>query len=362
MIASDAVRPAQALVGVSLEDGWSVIELFPVSSGATGSTFSVSYRVERQRPDGTAEEAFLKALDLGRLVQAGHRLIDVIEHGVGAYRHERDVVLRCSDGRMSNVVRGIGAGQVDVPVEQFDRSFEALGTVPYLILEKADGDVRAAIEGRGAAFDEAWSLRVLHGVANGIRQLHRVGISHQDLKPSNVMTFGGTIAKVGDLGQACDSTRPSLFEDGKPGDPNYWPPELLYGFAFEGANVRRNAYDLYHLGSVAVFLISGSGLTALLHEDLEDEFHWRTWPRGYVNVQPYVRDSLARILDRIGQNLSDRVRVPLIAAIRELCEPHPPSRGNPKRTDPGRYHLDRYVSIFNRLATTAEYQFARSDG
>jgi serine/threonine protein kinase len=345
---------------VSLDDGWTVVEPFPVSSGATGSTFSVSYRVARQRKDGSKEQAFLKALDLGRLVQAGHRLIDVIEGGVGAYRHERDIVLRCSERRMTNMVRGVGAGQVDVPVEQFDRSFEALATVPYLIFEVANGDVRAALEGRGAAFDEAWSLCMLHGVANGIRQLHEAGISHQDLKPSNVMTFGAVTAKVGDLGQACDSTGPSLWEDGRPGDPNYWPPELLYGFSFEDANVRRKAYDLYHLGSMAVFLISGSSLTALLHEDLEDEFHWRTWPRGYVNVQPYVRDSFTRILNRIGPNLSGGVRDPLIAAIRELCEPHPPSRGNPKRTDPGRYHLDRYVSIFNRLARTAEYELTRS--
>lgn len=351
----EPIRPAQALVGLTVDGGWTITAPFTLSESATGSTFSCAYRVERDL-NGSHEVAFLKALDLARLLETGARMIEIIRFGVSTYEHERDIVLRCSQRRMSNVVRGIDAGYVDVPHDRFDTSFQVLESVPYIIFEQADGDVRAAIERRSAAFDEAWSMRMLHGVANGIRQLHQHGIIHQDLKPSNVMTFEDEVAKVGDLGRACDAANSEWFTDGEPGDPTYWPPELHYGFEFGDAEIRRRAYDLYHVGSMAVFLVCGAGLTALLNEDLPDEFHWRTWPRTYENVQPYVRDAFNRILERMAEQLTDDVRDPLLQAIRELCDPNPPARGNPKRTDKGRYQLDRYVSIFNRLAVLAEHR------
>jgi serine/threonine protein kinase len=38
-------------------------------------------------------------------------------------------------------------------------------------------------------FDLAYRMRVLHNTAKGLNQLHVSQIAHQDIKPSNVVTF-----------------------------------------------------------------------------------------------------------------------------------------------------------------------------
>ena len=74
-----------------------------------------------------------------------------------------------------------------------------LKDVPYLILELADGDIRA-FQATLNAFDAAWALRVIKHVIEGVEQLHSAQTAHQDLKPSNVLTEkSGTEMKLGDL-------------------------------------------------------------------------------------------------------------------------------------------------------------------
>ena len=202
-------RPAEVLLGVELEDGWVVRSAMPMANDATGSTFSVPYIVERE-VGGVTERAFMKALDIAKLTTIGHDVARALMLGTVSYEHEKDIVLRCGARRMTNVVRGISAGETTAPEDRFHSSFGVLATVPYLIFECADGDIRAAIERNGSAFDEAWSLNVMHGIAKGVSQLHAMSIWHQDVKPSNVMTFGD-LAKVGDLGRASDGADGTLF-------------------------------------------------------------------------------------------------------------------------------------------------------
>lgn len=352
-------RPAEVLEGLTVDGGWTVVSRMPGATDATGSTFSVAYIVERD-PHGVTERAFLKALDIAKLLEMGLPPADAIHSGTTAYLHERNLVLRCSQRRMSNVVQAVSAGEVIAPTHDIDPKYGVLTEVPYLIFECADGDIRAAIERNGKAFEEGWALKILHGIANGIRQLHQEGISHQDLKPSNVMTFEN-IAKVGDLGRASDDAAGGLWSgEGINGDTTYAPPELLYNEMQADERVRRRACDLYHVGSMAVFLTSGTGLTAQLTAELDEAFQWRTWPRVYRDALPFVRDAFDRSLTKIGPHISEPLRDDLLGAIREMCEPDPLLRGSPKRADVGRYSLDRYVSIFDRLSKKADIHLSKA--
>ena len=354
---SDA-KPAEALIGLVLENDWTVERLIPRSDDATGGSFSIAYEVRRQ--NGTVDErAFLKALDFTVVAQMGMPIADRANLVTEAYVFERNLVLRCAGHGMSNVVRAFDAGQVTVDPGAVGPQYAFLTDVPYIIFEMADGDVRSVVA-EERLFDHSWALRVLHGVANGLRQLHQAGIAHQDVKPSNVMTFG-LVSKVGDLGRA-SSQEGGVF-DGEPiaGDLTYAPPELLYGELHADQRVRRRSVDMYHLASMgSSCILRGPRWTPLIAAELDPAFHWRTWPRDYRNVLPYVREAFDRVMTQMAEFVDSSWGSELISTLRELGDPDPFVRGNSRVPEgPLRYALERYVSIFDRLARDAEIQLRR---
>jgi serine/threonine protein kinase len=76
-------------------------------------------------------------------------------------------------------------------------------------------------------------LEVVRDVTKGVNRLHSLGYCHRDLKPDNILMFGGGIAKLGDLGtcRLMDRDDPALstYYSAPPGDLRYCAPELLCG-------------------------------------------------------------------------------------------------------------------------------------
>ena len=279
---STTPKPAELLTGMTLDDGWEVTQLLSAAPGGTGGNFSVSYLVDRD-----SATAFLKALDLTFVMTTGTgSLVDRLGQATAAYQHDRDIVLSCTGARMSNVVRALAAGEATVDRRTLDSSYHLFADVPYLVFEQAIGDVRAAIDKKLVRFDDAWCLRMLHGAANGIRQIHQAEMAHQDMKPSNVMAFEH-VGKVGDLGRASPPGGNGLF-DGHffAGDNTYAPPELLYKELQPDDRVRRRSADLYQVGSLIAFFFTRSGMTAMLEAELDAAFHWRGWPNDYSTRSP----------------------------------------------------------------------------
>lgn len=357
------VHAAELLVGLDLNDGWKVVEKARIAPDATGGMHTVGYLAERNRQRNNKEHGFVKALDLRATVNAAREMdipiVDAIQQATRRHTFERDLVMQCAGNRMRNVVVGFTYGEIRVEDPRVD---PILNEVPYIVFERAEGDVRKVIAEKLRAFDDAWRLRILHGVANGIHQLHRGGVAHQDLKPSNVMTFPGDVGKVGDLGHAWTEEGGGLFDSRLvTGDTAYAPPELLYGHAYGDDQIRRRAVDTYHLGSLVVNLFTGAGLTALLENELGPTFHWRTWPRDYANVLPYVRDAFNRILDKLSLDLAPHLAADVVELIRRLCDPDPLLRGDGVRgPGPERYAMERFITRFDLLARRAEVALAKS--
>jgi serine/threonine protein kinase len=268
-----------------------------------------------------------------------------------AYNYERDLLLKCRDLKLDRVVVAIDHGSIQV------QPGNAYSSVPYIIFELADGDVRKHIR-ISQHFDLRWALRTLHHIATGLQQLHRKGIAHQDLKPSNVMMFeqGGS-AKLGDLGRASQETDPGRFDHAQfAGDRKYLPPELAYGLHVRDWHERRGA-DAYHLGNMIVFMFTGMSMTALWVMELAPEHRPRVWKGSFADVLPFVRAAVGVAADKVVAQLPGSVRKPLGDMLRHLCDPDPAVRGHPRarsqrHADP--YDISRFVTELDLLARRAE--------
>jgi eukaryotic-like serine/threonine-protein kinase len=346
MSAADG-RPATAaesLEGVDLPGGWHVLERIERPPGSTGGFFSVSYHVRSDSGD----VAFLKVLDYSAALASGEDPATVLNLMTAGYLFEVEVLELTGSHRLSRVVRALDHGETTVtpPGTRQDER------INYLVFEVADGDVRDAIDAADR-IDHAWKLRMLHHATNGIRQLHGVGIAHQDLKPSNVLVFnGGEESKVADLG--CASVLGAVSPrdgSGIAGDRRAAPPELLYGQVDPDWHQRRIGCDLYHVGSLGVFLFAGQGMTPLLVKRLPEPHRPGHWGDSYSEVLPFVRVAFDEVWEEIAKDVPSAIGDDLVVALRELCDPDPDLRGHPKnRGQLNALALERYVTTFDRLA------------
>jgi serine/threonine protein kinase len=199
-------------------------------------------------------------------------------------------------------------------------------------------------------------------VAVGISQLHGAGIVHQDLKGSNVLLFDPVdgSSKVSDLGCATIDINPHPVDFGDiAGDPDYAPPEQKLRHISDKWDVRRIATDLYHLGSLISFYYTKSTMTSLYARHLPEDYKFDVWTGTYEEALPILKMTFATILENIETELQRRFSEKEIAAditklIKYLCDPDPTKRGHPDSHTTSRYSMERFISIFDRLANKFE--------
>ena len=329
-----------------MPNGWIVGALRVPEAEATGGVFSVSYPVEKA--DGT--RGFLKVLNLAVAFGAPN-FVDALQSLSTQFAAERDLCVMCGERRLSNVVVAIDHGEIKLP--EF-----ALGSVSYIIFELATHDVRRALA-IGATVDDVVKLEYLHSMALGLRQLHSVRVSHQDLKPSNFLVFpdlptGRATGKLGDLGRAFRADAPSALDLlPLPGDRNYAPPEQQYGHVYPDERTRRYAADLYQLGSLAAFMFTGRTVNAWLTEKLDPAHHWTAWGDDFDAVLPYLDDAFGDVLDDIQALRPDAFGAELRQMISYLSEPNAMRRGHPaarRQAHGNPYSLDRVITAIDLSA------------
>ena len=341
---------AGRLSGRELQNGWRVPDRVPRPPGATGGMFSVGYHVE----SADERKGFLKALDIGAaLLLSPTDPTRVLEQMLKAYNFECDLLAKCSERHFDRVMVPLDQGTIQVDAAN------PLSVVPYLIFDQAEGDVRGKLS-EGGELDLAWALRTLHNITVGLLQLHSVKIAHQDLKPSNVLWFEDAGAMLTDLGRAAARGEPSPHYDLPiAGDPSYAPPELLYGDVPADWEERRLGCDLYMLGSMVTFFFMSSSMSALLVAGLPDpDMQPGSWRGRYSELLPTIRLVFSQVLEELATCLpEDRPSAErILEAVRQLCDPEPQRRGHPKNilSEGSSYALERYVSMFNLVATRAE--------
>lgn len=315
-----------SLEGRTLKSGWKVLHLIEPRDNRQKGKFSVCYMVEKN-----GQQRFMKVMDINEHI---HRLgpdedqADAFKQVLDQYTYERDVCNYCKDKHLTNVTVVLYAGNENLDEQAFVPMY-------YLIFEKAEGDVIDAME-ESAKMDFAWRLRSLHSVAVGLQQLHTAGITHEDIKPSNILTFDGRkTTKVGDLGcSTCDTIRSPFEDDPFPGDHNYAPPERAYGYHIADIKMSKKLTDCYLLASLITFYITGMSLNALIMEYMPESHKPNNYNGLFKDLKDYLDYAFSKALDRIKEDIPFKELEDLIIGIiRRMGDPNPNMRCKQLETD-----------------------------
>lgn len=351
--------PYDILLGTELDDGWVITERAEQAADETGGRFSFGYWVERASDKGP-ERAFCKILNFEGALEHENPLVRLGEL-TDDFRFEVEALEVCGDSGMRRVILALASGTIrDGRLPQ--------GFTSYIVFEQADGSIRGVLDSEARAHDLSVRLQYLHDVALGVKELHSHRIGHQDIKPSNVLvvtpanSFDPRIAKVSDLGRSTREGRPSR-QDGFafPGDPSHQPPEYFYRSIPDGYGPRRLGTDLYQLGSLSAFLLTGARMQALIFEALPEQVRWDHWAGQYELVEPYVRDATVRALDRVEEALPLWIRRDMRSLLNGLCDSDPYRRTGIGRVTGtlGQYSLAKVASKFDLMSKRAHVELAR---
>ena len=334
--------PKNALQGLTTDSGWYIEQRIdrPLGSGGNFCTRYVAHK------DGKV--GFLKAMDLSGAMND----IREAQKLINQYVFEQDILEFCRGQRMTRVVTPLDAGVITL--NNFQPGFN---TVHYVVFEKAEGDLRSEYLQNHI---KNWlpAFKALHHAVTGVNQLHKGAIAHQDIKPSNVLTFEDTSFKVSDLGRVVDSAGASPFSlTHFPGDLGYRPVEMEFGLqdlSFTG----RLSCDMFMLGSLVFHLIEDVQLNIVIMDEI-----YRMYPRAlqmdYANALPFVISSFTAVMSNFKEDCTSKfgseIADVLHSLVFEMCNPILQKRGRPNmKNDVVRLQLDRYISKLDWIVTKAK--------
>jgi serine/threonine protein kinase len=347
---------AHGLLGRELKNDWKIIEKIEPKDGSTGGFFSVCYIVNNGESD-----AFLKALNFNAFFQMfpGESVVKILQEQTNAFEFEKNLLIKCRDNRLTKVSMIIDEGEIYV--DGF-----TIPNVPYLIFEIAEGDVRSNIKFSNNS-EIAWKIKSLHDIAVGLNQLHNVEISHQDLKPSNVLLYNeSTVSKIGDLGRSLCSSLKAPHDDGFSftGQMNYSPPEFLYRYIQQDWNQRVRSTDMYLFGSLITYYFFGMNMTALILKHLDPRFRWTVYKGNFSEVKDYLIDAYFKSIDEIRISLGNKeFSSDLIEIISYCCYPIPEERGHKKsiREIGNQFNFRRAIAKLDLIRRRTELKIYKND-
>jgi serine/threonine protein kinase len=343
---SDKNPASLIVIGAELAGGWVVVEKY---GNERCGRYSTGFRVKNK--DG--RDGFLKALTYDFYLLSANPA-EQLKAALDAYSLEARLLRSALEHNLDRVVK-IYTGETL-------RDSSGRTTVSYLIFELAEDDGRQQLDASSRA-EYLDCIRMLHDVAVGVSQLHRIGIAHQDIRAANVLCFKSRRAKIADLGKAVDPHAiAEHVEDLIAGDETYAPPELLYNFVPGDWNVRRFGCDFYLLGSLIVTFFLGTGMTPQMLGALPEKLRPSEWVgTRYEDILAYLQNAAASVFDRLAHQMrketgDGRWAEEIVGIVRELCDPDPARRGDSVLGARGAnpLSLERYLSKLDRLTKQAE--------
>ena len=235
----------------------------------------------------------------------------------------------------------------------------------------ADGDIRRVfnfskkVELSARISSLSAKLKSLHDVSVGLSQLHSNEISHQDIKPSNILSFTGE-SKIGDLGRSLcfdddlNCPYPMRFN----GDRNYAAPEVFFS-DFNSTKESLYQVDNYMLGGLITFYLTSVSFNQIMNSYLPEALKIAPGNSHRVSYATYLPDMLnayQQALKDVGNEIPlDSVKEGILRIISYLCYPDPTRRGHPKNLASltSNYDLQRTIQELDVLQRKAELSITR---
>lgn len=227
----------------------------------------------------------------------------------------------------------------------------------YLAMEYIVGGSLAHLIQQGVRFTLVDILNISMQACTALSQVHKFGVVHRDVKPSNILINGGgrmpRTVKIIDFGLAhLMAAPPGLTKIGEMlGSPGYMSPEQCRGFRLDGRS------DMYALGCVMYELLTGdapfgghNGLDTMLQQVCVLPKPFDQTQRGKF-VPQTVRDVVLKCLNKdpmLRYSSMDQLHEALDAALLESLGGKPD--GKP----------DKLPSLYNKATNFVGSQIYQS--
>ena len=192
----------------------------------------------------------------------------------------------------------------------------------WLVMEYVEGVTLAELVRDRGALSPDDAAPLLREVADGLAAAHAAGITHRDVKPSNILVGRDGHAKLTDFGIARVATDVSLTQTGLvTGSPAYLAPEVASGTRASESS------DVWSLGATAFHLLAGrppydvgdnvlSTMYRIVHEEpprLSDAGWMAPLLEGTMVRDPDRRWSMRQVRDFLAGR--DHTAVPVPAGV-----------------------------------------------
>jgi serine/threonine-protein kinase len=144
--------------------------------------------------------------------------------------------------------------QIDHPnvVKIYDSGFPHGNDVPYILMEYVEGHSLIDYIKDNDLLPLKQKLYIIAQIASALAIVHKFGVLHRDVKPSNILITDANVAKLSDFGIARISDSSLTMTHEVLGSPAYMPPE-----SFNSKRVVDNRSDIFSLGILAYELLTG---------------------------------------------------------------------------------------------------------
>lgn len=352
------------LVGKSI-NGWKVIRQLP--NNDLSSLYSRFFDVEKND-----ENAIMKVIDNERCItgdkEEGLSRNALMSRETTAFNYETKIAEACAGQHMGNVIRYIESGEIEL-------DGYPIPTITYIVYEQSEGKIGEFLTFSSKVvfaadlkmlIEKLWSL---HQVAKGVRQLHTHFIAHHNITPYSIEVFesngkhklSGLHTSRSQQENLHSPDHYRLFN----GDFTYAPPEAFFAYKISDEMMAYYQIDIYMLGNMIVYYLTGLNMTALLNYHLPYSLkEMASHNANYEAVLPEITNAFNLVLSSLKSSVSiEELQQPILELIECLCNPDPERRGYPGTFNTPRANADlqRVITRLNVLYNIAEFKLAKQN-
>ena len=158
----------------------------------------------------------------------------------------------------------------------------------YLVMEYMKGGDLLSYVSAQQRLSESEACRLFRQLVSGVGYLHGLGVSHRDIKPTNLLLTAHKDLKITDFGLSAEGSIEAL--ETRCGSPCFTAPEIISGTVYDGRKV-----DIWGMGIVLYIMLVGK----LPFEDDSKAGLFRKICAGWYPLPVFLSQKAKELLKRM---------------------------------------------------------------